>query len=110
MTKIAPRIKLTVYRSETERLYVQRLEFLRCAGEIIRWEYECWKCRLADGLFYVPDFRVIFPTHIEFHEIKGAYTREKAVQKFKIAAELYPDFIWKMIQWKNKEWHTIYEI
>jgi len=58
----------------TEREYAGRLERLRLAGEITRWDYEPEKLRIGRACFYTPDFRLILPDRtIEFHEVKAIW-------------------------------------
>lgn len=77
--------------NKTEEEYSKNLELLKYAGDIIAWHYEPVKLRLAQSTYYIPDFMVIFPGHIEFHEVKG-FWRDDARVKFKVAAETYPYF------------------
>lgn len=95
----------------TEARYAEILERKRLAGEIKRYEFEKIKFNLADKTTYTPDFYVVFPGHIEFHEVKG-FLREDANVKFKIAAEMFPEFRWVMVRWRNKKtgWEIVKEI
>jgi hypothetical protein len=100
--------------NNTEFEYAKHLELRKMAGEIRCYEFEGHKFRLADNTFYTPDFCVVTPTHVEFHEVKGtkrvkggtkAYCREDARMKIKIAAELRPWYRW-CITWRGKNgWH-----
>ena len=73
-----------------ERAYAQHLEAKRQRGEILRWDREPVKLRLADLTYYTPDFRVIAADGTEeFHETKG-FMRDDANVKLKVAAELHP--------------------
>jgi hypothetical protein len=93
--------------NRTERAYSDILELRKRAGEILEWAFEPEKFRLADKTWFCPDFRVILKDEtVEFHEIKGGFTREDAWIKLKIAAELHPYrfLICKLI--KNK-WEII---
>ena len=95
----------------TEAKYALHLEGLKAQGVIVRYKFEKIKFILADRTTYTPDFYVLFPGHIEFHEIKG-FLRDDANVKFKIVADLFPEFRWKMIRWKNKTvgWEIMREI
>lgn len=54
------------------------------------WSYEAIRLRLADGAWYMPDFRVIMPDGTEeYHEVKG-FWREAARVRIKVAAEHHP--------------------
>jgi hypothetical protein len=90
-----------------EARYSEYLESLKEAGEIVRWEYEPEKLRLAKATFYTPDFRVITKEHfVEFHETKG-FWRSAGRIKIKIASEMHP-YRFIAIQWKNKSWEFEY--
>lgn len=95
------------YRSNWERCYAQELENQKKVAEILEWKYEPIKLRLADGAYYVPDFLVAKHRYfldeevrLEFHEVKG-FWREKALVKFKVAAELFPWFRFLAIRKKK---------
>lgn len=76
--------------NQTERKYALHLSLLQRAGEILRWNFESEKLRLAENTFYSPDFRVIRPDGtIEFHEVKG-FWRDDARVKIKVAAHTHP--------------------
>jgi len=85
----------------TEAKYAALLDQLIVAGEIVRYEFERIKFVLADRTTYTPDFYVVCRDHIELHEVKG-FLRDDANVKFKACADRFPEFIWKMIRWKNK--------
>ena len=73
---------------ETE--YAAELENQKRAGLITDWKFEAIKLRLADTAYYKPDFLVISVTgQPEYHEVKGHW-REAALVRFKVAADLYP--------------------
>ncbi len=77
------------------------------AGHILSYKYEAVTLKLAPKTTYCPDFMVIRPDCIEFIEIKGGMITDIGRAKFKIAAEIYPWFVWRMIQWKGKKWTEI---
>jgi hypothetical protein len=99
---IRPRLKKGVM-NKTEQAYASRLLLMRNAGEIIRFEFEKIKFKLADNTFYEPDFYVVFPDHIEIHEVKGHWEDDARV-KIKVAAEMFPEFKWVGITRKSKTW------
>jgi hypothetical protein len=89
--------------NKTEELYAQVLELQKHAGEILRWDFEPEKLRLADKTFYTPDFRVILPEGtVEFHEVKG-FWRDDARVKIKVAAELHP-YIFRVAICNKGKW------
>lgn len=99
--KATPRVR--TYRSKLEADYADHLAMLLQAGVIARWDYEAEKFRLADGAWYTPDFRVVYPDrHVEFHETKG-YRREAAIVRVKVAAELHP-YPFVLVERKRGQW------
>ena len=96
------------YRSKTERRYAALLDGERRAGRVGQWYYEpCKGLYLAPKLSYTPDFLVMYcdGRSYEFHEVKGAYIREKDWNKAKMAAALYPVFRFVLAQWTEGAWH-----
>ncbi len=90
--------------NKTEALYAQELELRRLAGEIIDWKFGAVKLRLADNTHYTPDFLVVFPDgQLCFDETKG-FERDDAVVKFKLAAELFPYWRFRMIKREKDAW------
>ena len=91
--------------NQTEASYAKELlEPRRLNGEILRYDYEPEKLRLADGTYLAPDFRVILKDGtLEWHEVKGGFTREDAWVKLKIAAELHP-YIFRLAVLKKGYW------
>ncbi len=58
--------------NQTERLYADLLEARKQVGEILDWQFESVKLRLADLCFYTPDFLVLLVDgEIEFVDTKG---------------------------------------
>jgi len=91
----------------TELKYSQQLTRLKLGGEIVEWGFEKLRFRLADNAWFKPDFLVIYPDRFEIHEVKGHW-REAAKVRIKVAAELFPWYVWKSVQWdRNKGW--VYE-
>ena len=59
--------------NKTEEAYAGHLRLLMLAGEVLHYEFEPLKLRLADKTFYTPDFMVVRRDGlIELHEVKGA--------------------------------------
>lgn len=94
--------------NKTEARYAQELETMKRSGEIIDYRFNGVRFRLADNTNYTPDFFIVYPGHFEVVEIKG-FQREAGQARFKIAAEIYPWFRWRMVKWDQKQWETIYE-
>lgn len=95
--------------NNTERKYAEQLDKMQKTGQIISYQYEAVKLRLAHKTFYTPDFFVTHHDRFEFVEIKG-FCEDDAMVKFKTAAAMFPGFQWRMIKWKNKQWEIIYEL
>lgn len=105
------------YKSKAEALYAAELDARLRAGEILAWEYEPWSMKLTEarvingktrpGVRYTPDFVVVLPdSRIRIVEVKG-FQREAAIARFKVAAEKWPCFEWKMVRRKWSGWETI---
>jgi len=78
--------------NKLEGRYAEYLEGQKLAGEIIAWQFEPIKFRLAKATFYSPDFLVIVKNNrIRFDEVKG-YWEDDARVKIKVAANLFPWF------------------
>lgn len=89
--------------NKTEAAYGEHLEMLKKAGEIVDYRFEPLKLRLADKTYYNPDYLVIYPGHFEIHEVKG-FWRDDARVKIKVAAEMFPWFLFRAIQRDGKGW------
>jgi hypothetical protein len=89
--------------NKLETTYMNILERRKLAGEIVSYRYEAIKFRLAKNTFYTPDFMVVYEDRIEFHETKG-FWEEDARIKIKMAAEMYPEFIFFGVQFKSPRW------
>ena len=74
----------------TERAYAVELERRQLAGEIVRWDFQPEKLRLALLCWYEPDFRVLMTDgEIQMHEVKG-FIEPAGRVKIKVAAEQHP--------------------
>jgi hypothetical protein len=92
------------YRSRWEREYAERLALHRIGGLIQMWYYEPMRFKLADGAWYKPDFMWIANDgQIHFDEVKG-FERPAAILRWKVAAELYPMFKWRMLTKRDGSW------
>jgi hypothetical protein len=89
--------------NKTEAAYQQYLEILRRGGEIIDHRYEPFNLRLADNTYYRPDFFVVYADHFEVHEVKG-FWRDDARVKIKVAAAMFPWWIFKAIKKVKGSW------
>ena len=90
-----------------EKRYNAHLEMRRLCGEVVFYEFEPWKLKLAPATFYNPDFSVLMPSgRIELHESKGHWEDDARV-KFKVAAERFGqwfDFVAAIWDKRNKIW------
>lgn len=93
----------------TEAKYAEQLRLLERAGEILWWEFDALKLRLAPSTFYTPDFFVMRADgQLEVHEVKGTskgkpWVEDDAAVKLKVAAEKYP-FQFRMVWRVGGEW------
>ncbi|MBM3330078.1 MAG: DUF1064 domain-containing protein [Calditrichaeota bacterium] len=86
-----------------ERRYANHLRKRQLAGEIHSFAYERHNLKLADKTYFKPDFEVMLPDGaIEFHEVKG-FMEEDANVKIKVAADQFPQFIFRLIRWDRLE-------
>ena len=73
--------------NKTEEAYAGHLRQLMLAGEVLHFEFEPLKLRLAEKTFYTPDFMVVRRDGlIELHEVKGFWEDDARV-KIKVAAK-----------------------
>jgi len=90
------------YRSGLEQRYAGYLQQRFLLKEIVKWQFEALKFRLANNTFYTPDFYVLLPDgRIELHEVKG-FVRAAGRIKFKTAAAQYPEFCWLWITYDKR--------
>ena len=75
------------------------------AGEILHWEFEPIKLKLAKLTFYTPDFLVVTKDQMEFHEVKGFWEDDARV-KVKCAAEKFWWAQFVAIKKSRNKWET----
>ena len=89
--------------NKIETSYAAYLETLTKAGEILWYQFEPIKLKLAKGSYYKPDFLVVTKDgFLEIHEVKG-FWREAARVRIKVAAAIYP-FNFLAIQRDRGHW------
>ena len=88
---------LTSGMNKTEGRYADYLTMLEYSGDVLQWDYEPEKLRLADNCLYIPDFRVVLADRvIEMIDVKACMrdgkplVRDDALVKMKVASELHP--------------------
>ena len=84
--------------NKTEAAYAAYLDLLKRAGELLWFEFEAIKLKLADNTFLTIDFAVMRADGvIELHDVKGAraIVTDDAKVKMKVAAEKFP-FVFKL--------------
>ena len=87
-----------------EQKYSNHLQLLKLAGEIRGWTPQPQKLKLAYRTTYTPDFLVSMNDgSIEYHETKG-YMRDDAAVKLKVAARLYPQFMFRLVKDSRNGW------
>ena len=87
-----------------ETQYAHFLEEERLHGRVHAWRFEPVGLRLAEGCTYNPDFLVILPDgSVEIHETKGRW-EDDALVKIKVAAEMFPWFVFRAFQWQKGVW------
>lgn len=97
--KAAPKPRMNL----TEAAYGSILEAMKHKGEIKDYGFERLRLRLADNLWYWPDFDIVLPDgSIQIHEVKGGFIREDSWIKIKMAAEVYPQWAFYLCQRKAK--------
>jgi hypothetical protein len=90
--------------NKLEAAYDQHLELLKAAGEIRGHRFQPMRLRLATGAYYKPDFGVWKRDgSFELHETKG-FWREAARVRIKVAAELFPMFLFIAIKRDGGNW------
>lgn len=90
--------------NQTEQAYADHLRLLMLAGEILSYEFEPLKLKLADKTFYTPDFMVVGKDGlIELHEVKGFWEDDARV-KIKVAAKQHWMFTFVGVMRKGVNW------
>ena len=104
------RISVKSDMNKLEKSYADHLRELQLAGEIYSYAYERHKLKLADKTYYTPDFEVMLPDgRIEFYEVKG-FMRDDAAVKLKVAAQQFPQYIFRLVRWDRQTGWKISEV
>lgn len=90
--------------NKLEAAYGAHLNLLRAAGEILWFEFEAMKFKLAAATFYTPDYIVMTKVNeLEAHEVKGFWEDDARV-KIKCAAEKFPMRFVGITRTKSTNW------
>ncbi len=94
-----------------EAEFAVRLEAMKRAGEIIRYEYQGITLRWFD-MRYTPDFIVAYHDPVlkwKFIEVKGPHIhyRQQALARFKGARGFWPEFTFELHQKTRDGWRQI---
>ena len=96
--------------NKIEEQYAWDLEIQKREGKILDWHFEQVKLQLTKkqpgqvAVTFLPDFFIVLADGtIRIDELKGGFVREDADLKFKLAAELFPFWEWRMLQIKKGE-------
>lgn len=91
--------------NKTELAYSNHLNALKLSGEVVWYEFESIKLRLADNTYYNPDFLVMLSSGaLQVHEVKG-YMMDDANVKIKVAAESFPFPFFVVRKGKAGQWN-----
>ena len=112
-----PLIRSPHKMNNLETKYSEHLKAKLHAGTIIDYKYEPFGIRLAlHRCHYHPDFLVVYPDRFAIHEVKAYSKKTKkprweddAIVKFKVAANLYPFWEFKIVYFNTdtKQWEHI---
>lgn len=100
---IAQKRQVRAAMNKTEARYAAHLDLLLTTGKIRGWGFQRITLRLGDDCRYTPDFDVqVEDGTLEYHEVKG-FWRDDAKVKIRVAADRYPWFSFRAIQWDQKD-------
>jgi len=113
------KIRKSAYRSKLEMRYSGRLKLQFLDKRIKGWTFEPDKLQITFGNepeYYIPDFRVTnLDGTVDYHETKCARFKKngkwktpmkakEGLLKLKIAADLYPDATFYLVEWIEGQW------
>jgi hypothetical protein len=89
---------------------LQYHQFIMSQPGVVSAAYEPLTLRLADRTGYTPDFLVVMSDgSVQFHEVKG-FSRDDAIVKFKVAAELYHKNVFVMVHRSGGSWEEMFRL
>ena len=90
--------------NKLESAYTKYLDLQVAGGDIHAYKFESIKLKLADRTTYSPDFLVITKDGtVELHETKG-YWEDDARVKIKVAAAMFPYFVFRGVTRSKGSW------
>lgn len=121
------------FKSKDEERFYSELSLLKKAGEIRDFEYEVLSFEIGVSRSYTPDFIVDYEGRAEVIEVKGypiiinpktrrrvpiaeKIKRDWGISKFMCIAHFYEAPLvhkttyYRLIEWKNKQWETVFLI
>lgn len=100
------------FDSSDEEQFALFLDQQKLGGHVIEWAYKPVRLRIGDGIYYTPDFRVVWIDRtITYYEIKG-FLREAARVRIHAAAERHPHrfiMVRKRPQKHGGGWEKLYD-
>jgi hypothetical protein len=75
---------------------------LGCCAEL---KAQCIRFKLANGLWYKPDFTFIYPDGRWYcYEVKGPHSFRGGFENLKMAASKYPEIQWMLFWEEHGKW------
>lgn len=114
--KIAPGQTRAGEMNKTEQRFYNEIIWPQIVTkEIQRSGYEDEKFKIAPGVWYIPDFPIVWHQDLNrrktYCEIKGGFIREKSIIKFRAAAAKFPEYSWQLWQYKaGIGWRLVHDI
>lgn len=95
----------TVAMNGTERRYAGLLDARIAAGEVAAYWFQPCSLRMGYDNHYLPDFLVMLASgRLEYHEVKGGFTREDSKEKVKNAASRFYCYKFIIARWIKGAW------
>lgn len=98
------RVTTPVFANKLEARYADYLTLRQRAGDLHQWWPKPGSIRLGHHHHYEPDFLLQLPDgFIQYHDTKGRI-REDSWKAIKMAAHLYPCFVFVVVREEHKQW------
>ena len=89
--------------NKTETAHAADLEMQKRAGDIRDYLWQPLRLKIGANCTYEPDFLVFLADRtMEFHEVKGSFITDDAIVKLKVAANLFPWFVFRLYQYDRR--------